>query len=79
MKRKISIWTLLGNWKKIVEHKNDGDNNCLGAITKGLVQGLEDLEVRGRVETIETSLLRSTRILRRIQETRRDLLSLNLQ
>ena len=25
---------------------------ALGTITKGLIQGLEDLEIRGRVETI---------------------------
>ena len=26
----------------------------LGTVTKGLVEGLEDLEIRGRVETIQT-------------------------
>ena len=36
---------------------------ALGTFTKGLVQRLEDLEIRGRVETIQrTVLLRSTRI-----------------
>ena len=40
-------------------------NNALGKVTKGLVKGLEDLEVGGRVETIQTTvLLRSARILR---------------
>ena len=35
---------------------------ALGTVTKGLVQGLVDLEIRGRVETIQTTtLLRSTR------------------
>ena len=49
----------------------------LGTITKGLLEGLEDLEVGGRVETIQmTALLRTARILRRDQETWRDLLSL---
>ena len=44
-------------------------NVALGTVTKGLVQGLEVLEIRGRVETIQTTaLLRSARILRRIQE-----------
>ena len=39
----------------------------LGTVTKGLEQGLEDLEIRGRVETIQTTaLLRSARILRRV-------------
>ena len=43
---------------------------ALGTVTKGLVQGLEDLEIRGRVETIQTTvLLRSARILRRVLET----------
>ena len=41
---------------------------------------LEDLEVGGRVETIQTTaLLKTARILRRVQETSGDLLSLNLQ
>ena len=28
--------------------------SALGTVTKGLIQGLEDLEIRGRVETIQT-------------------------
>ena len=40
---------------------------ALGTVTKGLIQGLEDLEIRGRMETIQTTaLLRSARIQRRI-------------
>ena len=36
---------------------------ALGTVTKGLVQGLEDLEITGRVGTIQTTaLLRSARI-----------------
>ena len=47
---------------------------ALGRVTKGLVQEVEDLEIRGRVENIQTTaLLRSTRILRRVLETRGDL------
>ena len=43
---------------------------ALGTITKGLLKGQEDLEVGGRVETIQTkALLRTTRILRRLLET----------
>ena len=43
---------------------------ALGTVTKGLIQGLEDSEIRGRVETIQTTaLLKSTRILRRVLET----------
>ena len=35
--------------------------NAFGTVTKGLVKGLEDLEIRGRVETIQsTASLRST-------------------
>ena len=30
---------------------------ALGTITKGLVQGLDDLEIRGRVKTIQTTAL----------------------
>ena len=50
------------------------------AVTIGLLKGLEDLEVGGQVETIQTTvLLRTARILRRDLETRGDLLSLRLQ
>ena len=49
---------------------------ALGMIPKGLLEGLEDLEIRGKVEIIQTTaLLRLARILRRVLETR-DLLSL---
>ena len=44
--------------------------DALGTITKGLLKGLEDLEVSGRVETIQTTaLLRTARILRRVLKT----------
>ena len=43
---------------------------ALGTVTKGLLKGLEDLEIGGRVETIlTTALLRMARILRRVLET----------
>ena len=43
---------------------------AFGTVTKGLVKGLEVLEVGGRVETIQTTaLLRTARILRRVLET----------
>ena len=43
---------------------------AFGTVTKGLLKGLEDLEVDGRVETIQTTaLLRTARILRRVLET----------
>ena len=67
------------------ELKNYGTNKwhwcqfliyALGTVTRRLVQGLEDLEIRGRGETIQTTaLLRSTKILRRLLETWGDLLS----
>ena len=42
---------------------------AFGTITKGLLKGLEDLEVGGQVETIQTTLLRIARIPRRVPET----------
>ena len=52
--------------------------DALGTISKGLLKGLEDLEVGGRVETIQTTaLLRTARILRRVLEIWGDLLSLS--
>ena len=41
-----------------------------GTVTKGLQKGQKDLEVVGRVETIQTStLLKTARILRRVLVT----------
>ena len=52
---------------------------ALGTITKELLKGLENMEVGGRVETIQmTVLLRTARILRRVLEAWGDLLSLKL-
>ena len=43
---------------------------ALGLIFKGLEKGLEDLKIKGQVETIQTTtLLRSARILRRVLDT----------
>ena len=43
---------------------------ALSTATKELIKGLEDLEIRGRVVTIQTTIfLRWTRILRRVLET----------
>ena len=54
--------------------------SALGTVTEGLIKGLEDLEITGRVETIQTiALLRLARILRSVLEIRRDLLSLKLR
>ena len=42
---------------------------AFGTVTKGLLKGLENLEVGGRVETIQTTtLLKTTKILRRVLE-----------
>ena len=41
---------------------------ALGTVTKDLVKGLEDLEIRGRVETIQTITSRLARILRNSSE-----------
>ena len=44
--------------------------DALDTVIKELVQRLEDLEIGGRLETNQTTvLLRSVRILRRVQET----------
>ena len=43
---------------------------AFGMVKKGLLKVLEDLEVGGRVETIQTTaLLKTARILRRFLET----------
>ena len=53
---------------------------AFGTVTKGLVQGQEDLEITGRIETIQTStFFRLVRILRKVQEIWRDFLSLEIQ
>ena len=43
---------------------------AFGTVTKGLLKGLDDFEVGGRVETIQTTaLLKTARKLRRVLET----------
>ena len=66
------------NPKQTTEHESDGDViGALGTVTKGLVQGLEDLEIT--VETIQTkALFRLARLLSRVQKIC-VLLSLKLQ
>ena len=54
--------------------------DTFGIVTKGLLKGLEDLEVGARVETVHTTaLLRTARNLRSFLETWGGLLSLKLQ
>ena len=44
--------------------------DALGAVTKGLVQRQKGFEIRGRVETNQTTaLLRSARTLKGVMET----------
>ena len=44
--------------------------SALGTVNEGSVKELEDLEIRGRVKTIQTTaLLKTARIQRRILET----------
>ena len=51
---------------------------AFGTVTKGLLKGLDNFEVGGRVETIQmTTLLRTTIILRRVLETWGDLLNIS--
>ena len=43
---------------------------AFSTVSKGLLKGLKDLRIRGRVETIKiTTLLRTARIVRRVLET----------
>ena len=52
---------------------------AFGTVTKGVLKGVEDLEFGGWVKTIQTlALLRTARLVRRVQETWGDLLSLKL-
>ena len=65
------------NMKVTIIPKVIGD---FGTVTKGLLEGLEDLEVGGQVGTIQTTaFLKTARILRKVLETCGNLLSLNLQ
>ena len=63
------LWNLkkLGNMKVTIIPIGIG---AFETVTKGLLKGLEDLEVGGRVDTIQTTaLLRTARILRKVLET----------
>ena len=55
-------------------------SGTLRTVPKGLEKRLEELEIKGTTEAIQTTaLLKSTRILRRVMETWRELLLLRLQ
>ena len=56
---------------KYLEHKNDCVIGALGTVPKGLDKRLEELEIRGRIETVQTTILRRLarifcRVLRRL-------------
>ena len=54
--------------------------DVLGTILKGLVKRLDELEIEGRTDTVQTiALLKSARILRRVLEISGDLLSHKFQ
>ena len=54
--------------------------DMFGTVIKGLVQELEELEIKGQVETIQTAVLfKLVRILGRAWETWGELLSIRLQ
>ena len=59
--------------RKTVEHESDFIPiviGTLGTVIEGLLKGLENLEIKGQVETIQTTaFLRSARILREVLET----------
>ena len=77
VKRGVCTSTLQGNWKKQLNMKVTMIPIVIGAfgtVSKGLLKGLEYLEVVGRVKIIQTTaLLRTARILRRVLETWEDL------
>ena len=79
--KKVKYLDLAWELKKLWNMKVTIIPIVTGALdTKGLVMGLEDSKIRGRVETIQTTaLLRSARILRRVLEIWENLLSLKLQ
>ena len=82
MKRSINTSTLLENWKKLWDVKViiiPIGIGAFGTVTKGLLKGLKDLKVGRWAETNRTTtLLKTARLLRRVQETWRDLLSFKL-
>ena len=52
---------------------------ALGTVSKGFIEGREELGIGKRTETIRTTeVLRLARILKRIMESLKDLLSLGL-
>ena len=73
MKKRISTSTFLEKKEKLWNMKVTIVPiviGALGTVTKGLLKGLEDLDIGGRGETIQTTaLMRTARIQRRVQDT----------
>ena len=69
----INILTLPESWKT-VKHQNDSNTYHswgLGTISRNLEKRFDELEIRGRIKTIQTTgLLKLVRILRSVLETR---------
>ena len=42
---------------------------ALGIVPKGMEKRIEELKIRGKIETIQTTALRSPRLLKRILDT----------
>ena len=64
---------------KNMEHKNNGETiliSAVGIVKKVLLKWLGELEIRWRVETIQSTALESSRILRRVIKIWENLLSL---
>ena len=58
------IQIVIGAFGTVTIFTNPSARAGFGTVTKGLLKGLEDLEVEGRVDTIQTTaLLRTARIL----------------
>ena len=58
---------------KKVEREGDGDTSCICCTWNRSEKGMEQLEINGRIEIIQTTtLLKSAKILKRVLETWED-------
>ena len=77
--KKDKYLDLAREFNKTMEHEGDNYTNRIGTVTKGLLKGLEDLEIRGRVKIIQTTtLLKTDRIQKKVLDSWGNLLSLKL-
>ena len=78
LKREISTYTLLENWKTM-QDKNDGDKNCTWCPRYSHQRiGKGTKRIGNKSRSGDHPLLRSARILKRVLKTWRDLLLLKL-